>query len=96
MPQYLTFPDLASAQARSAEQAKALGCDSTTPYWWAVQPLTDGTAAIVIDTVRADFAAVHPKGLGLTSNEIKGIVTEAVISPKLPSIADAMAEQGKT
>lgn len=93
MPQqYLTFPDIASAQARSAEQAKALGCDGTTQYWWSVQPLIDGTAAVVVDTDRPEFGATHPqKGVGLGKGERDALQSKAAITPKLPGSDAAVA-----
>ena len=64
---YLPQPTLTAAQARSNQQALALGCDGVlTQYWWPVQQLTDGTAAIVItpgtpfDATTSNMVATDP------------------------------------
>lgn len=85
--QYLPEPDLATCQARSAAQCQALGCDSTgTVYWWICQPLTDGAAAVRVETDRPDFGAVHPRGPGLTAPEQSALVVRTAMSTKLPDI----------
>lgn len=84
--QYLQQPDIAACLARSAAQCVALGCDGKqTVYWWVCQPLTDGTAAIVIDTTRLEFGAVSPKGPGLNASEQQALQSNAAISAKLPA-----------
>lgn len=90
--QYLPQPDIATCLARSTAQCQALGCDGKqTVYWWACQPLTDGTAAVVIDTTRPEFGAVNPKGPGLNEAEQQALQSKAAISAKLPVAADPAA-----
>lgn len=36
MTSYLVFPDLALAEARSHQQAVAMGCTGETEYWWSI------------------------------------------------------------
>jgi hypothetical protein len=47
---YLVFSDIASAQARSQQQAAADGCapNGETKYWWPVVTGPAGQAALVI------------------------------------------------
>jgi hypothetical protein len=66
-------------------QAKALGCDSTTPYWWAVQSLMDGTSAVQIDD--GNFALVHPTlKFGLSTLEQGNVLSRSDMGVKLPDI----------
>lgn len=94
--QYLPQADMATCLARSAAQCQALGCDGKqTVYWWECQPLTDGTAAVVIDTTRPEFGAVSPKGPGLNAAEQQTLQSKAAISAKLPVAADPAAATTK-
>lgn len=83
---YLVEPSLPSAQARSAAQCAALGCVENTQYWWSVQPLTDGTAAVVIEPSGAysQQTTVGSVTAGLTSAEIAALKTADQIAPLLP------------
>jgi hypothetical protein len=88
---YLAQPDLPTAQARSNQQARTLGCDGVlTQYWWSVQPLTDGTAAIVImpgtpfDVTTSN--AVSPQPVGLTADEQASLQGRAQLGTLLPNI----------
>lgn len=65
MTSYLIFPDLASAQARSQQQAQAKGCAGTTDYWWAqiVNPSTNQAALVIEDAPRADGSDYTANGL---------------------------------
>lgn len=99
---YLPQPTLAAAQARSNQQALALGCDGVlTKYWWPVQQLTDGTAAIVItpdtpyDVTTSNMVAIQP--VGLTSDEQTALQGRADLGTLLPDIitqADFQAALG--
>lgn len=85
--QYLPQIDLTTCRQRSAQQCQALGCDGRkTIYWWDCAALTDGAAAVVIDPTRQDFAAVHPKGMGLTAAEQAALQTRTQLGTKLPDI----------
>jgi hypothetical protein len=75
MPSYLTFPDLSSAQARSAQRALALGCDGvTTEYWWPIVALANGGAALVI----AEDGDYGPAGL--SAAERAALVAEVTLA----------------
>lgn len=93
-PSYLVMPDQASALARSQQQCQALGCDGVkTRYWWGVQPLSDGTAALVIDQAGASAAtttsAKAPQPTGLSAAEQSFLQSAAAIAPLLPVVAPA-------
>lgn len=85
---YLVLPDLKTAQDRSAQQCAALKCDGVnTKYWWPVQPLTDGTAAIVIDPA-GPFGSSHTvngKAGALTPGEVSALKTPAQVAPVMPA-----------
>jgi hypothetical protein len=40
---YLSEPDLATAEARSAQQCAVMSCQPPTLYWWSVLTLPCGT-----------------------------------------------------
>jgi hypothetical protein len=76
MTSYLIFDNLALAQARSAQQAEALGCEPGTTYWWAQieHPITHQGA------LRIDGSAPYGPA-GLTPGEITSLVAEASMDP---------------
>lgn len=87
---YLPQADLATAQARSQTQCAALGCDGVqTTYWWQVQPLSDGTAAVV----------VQPSGpfgpAALTAPEQSALVSPTVLGTKIPTVISLPAFQAR-
>jgi len=87
MSTYLIFPSIAAAQAASNSQASALGCDGiTTKYWWAVQPLTDGTCALVINpgTQFDTDVTVGKLTAGLTAGQKSAIINAVTAGTKLP------------
>jgi hypothetical protein len=88
---YLVQANLSLAQERSAQQAAALGCDQVfTRYWWAIMPLKDGTAAVVIQpgTPFDVTASTKTKPTsGLTTQEQSGLKTATEIQPLLPTLA---------
>jgi hypothetical protein len=92
---YLPQPSVAAAQARSNQQALALGCDGiTSVYWWPVQPLTDGTATLVITPGTAQDVVTSTKkvlNVGLTAQEQSTIQTRAQLGTKLSSIVTLAA-----
>lgn len=77
MTSYLIFPDLASAQARSQQQAIAKGCTGTTEYWWGqiTNPSTGQAALVIEDAVRPDGSDYTSNGL--TASEIAALVPAA-------------------
>jgi hypothetical protein len=92
-PQYLVLADQPTAAARSQSQCTAVGCDGTlTKYWWSVQPLTDGTAAVVIQPATV-YDVKPPSGIGkcatcgLTVQEQAVLKTQAQVAPLLPAPA---------
>jgi hypothetical protein len=90
---YLVEPSLAAAQARSAEQCKAMGCTPpSTEFWWDVKQLPDGTAAVVIQA-DGPYAAEHTiKGrtAGLSKAEIRSLKTARQLGHKLPPDDEAL------
>lgn len=80
MTSYLIFPDLASAEARSQQQAQAKGCAGTTDYWWAqiVNPVTNQAALVIEDAVRPDGSDYTSRGL--TPAEIATLVLKAAMA----------------
>lgn len=70
---YMTFPTLAQAHARSQQACVQYACNGVTTEWWAVVPLTDGTAALEIQNtgIYGKTAVVGPcaVGCGLTPAE---------------------------
>jgi hypothetical protein len=99
---YLPQPTLAAAQARSNQQALALGCDGVrTKYWWAVQaystPDTNGNmAAIIINTGTAfGMTTTNAKvavPTGLTVPEQATLQTVAQVAPLLPVVAGLQSQ----
>lgn len=96
--QYLEYPSMAECKARSAKQWQdicaqpGMRCGPGTTENWSCQPLNDGkSAALVIEDDRPDFAATHPKGVGLNAGEKAALQSKAAISPKLP-VADVAAD----
>lgn len=84
---YLVHPTAQIALARSRAQAIALKCDGiNTQYWWRVQPLTDGTAAIVIESTGPFGTGVTINGFTgtLTGQETAALLSKATITPLLP------------
>lgn len=91
-PSYFVMADMASALARSQQQCQALGCDGVkTRYWWSVQPLIDGTAALVIDQsgpgAATTTSAKAPQPTGLSPAEQSSLQSAAAIAPLLPVVA---------
>jgi hypothetical protein len=76
MTSYLIFDSLALAQARSAQQDEALGCEPGTTFWWVqIEHPTTHQGALQID-------AGGPYGSdGLTPTEIASLVAEAEMGP---------------
>ena len=76
MTSYIIFDGLALAQARSAQQAEALGCEPGTTYWWAqIEHPTTHQGALRIEA-SGDFGSA-----GLTPTEIASLVAEASMDP---------------
>jgi len=76
MTSYLIFDSLALAQARSAQQAEALGCEPGTTYWWAQieHPSTH------LGALRIDDGAPYGSA-GLTPTEVASLVDEGSMDP---------------
>jgi hypothetical protein len=73
MTSYLVLESLALAQARSAQQAEALGCEPGTTYWWAqIEHPTTQRGALGIE---ADGA------FGPAAEEIAALVPAASMDP---------------
>lgn len=100
---YLVHPDLKTAQDRSSAQAIALGCGrdpaDVTKLWWDVQPLTDGSAAIVVipgtqsdATVSNAFARIP---VGLDVKEQGGLQPRAILATLLPDILPSATFLGR-
>lgn len=85
---YLLQPTLKDAQIRSQQQAEALDCDGVyTIFWWAIQPLTNGMVAIIIQP-KTPFDVItntttKPTS-GLTAQEQASLQTATQIQPLLP------------
>jgi hypothetical protein len=81
MTSYLIFSDLASAQARSHQQAVAKGCTGDTDYWWAqiVNQSTGQAALIIEDAVRANGSDYT--SAGLSDTEKAALVPQAIMDP---------------
>lgn len=97
---YLLLPDMVACLAKSAAQCQALGCDKTTTYWWACQPLTDGTAAIEVRPGDPQFDktttnAVAKSPVGLSASEQSALQTKAQMGAKLPAADAADAAPAK-
>jgi len=76
MTSYLIFDSLALAQARSAQQAEALGCEPGTTYWWVqIEHPTTHQGALQIDA-----GGLYGSD-GLTPAEITSLVAEAEMDP---------------
>jgi hypothetical protein len=76
MTSYLVFDSLALAQARSAQQAEALGCEPGTTYWWAqIEHPTTQQGALRIEADGAFGRA------GLAAEEIAALVPAASMDP---------------
>ena len=89
---YLVEPTLAAAQTRSQQQCTILACDGVkTIYWWYVQPLTNGTAAIQINTsgLYGVTTTIKSSTAGLSPAEILALVSAASIAPLLPVVVVA-------
>lgn len=56
---HITFPNAASARARTRAEALARSCGPVTLYWWQVHERPDGTDACVVTA-----AADPPKSSG--------------------------------
>lgn len=87
---YLTFPTLAQAHARSKQACQQYGCDGRlTREWWAVVPLTNGTAALEIQNVGiyGKTAVIGPcaVGCGLTPAEQSSLKMVAQMGSLLPN-----------
>jgi hypothetical protein len=87
---YLVLPTLQGAQARSQTQCAEVGCDGVqTIYWWEVDALTDGTAAIAIQPSgpygKMAVAKACAAGCGLSPSEIAATVSAASLGGLLPS-----------
>ena len=88
---FLGEPDLAAANARSAAQCNALGCDGVrSVYWWPVWPvwpLSDGTAAVeILASAPYGASATTLKGTaGLSTAERAALVPYSTIAPLLPA-----------
>jgi hypothetical protein len=66
---YLIFPDFASAQSRSHQQAIAKGCTGETQYWWeCIANVATGQGAVGI----ADSGDYDSSGL--TEAEVAALV----------------------
>lgn len=77
---YLPEATKSAAQTRSQQECTNRGCDGVqTVYWWDVQPLTDGTATIVI-APSGDFG-----GSTLTAPEQASLTTANALGTKLPT-----------
>jgi len=88
----LSFADMASAQARSAQLATHMGCDGVlTQFWHECDPLTDGTAILVVQgrptnpqpwsstvTYSAGSAATYTTTSGTPPNQV--ITIHVVVS----------------
>jgi hypothetical protein len=82
MSKYFVMANVVSAKARSQAQCNSLGCDHTrSTFWWEVVPLTDGTAAVRVQSsgVYGNAATIGPcaVGCGLTPAEILTLQTAA-------------------
>lgn len=80
MTSYLILPSLAAAQARSAQQATALGCEPGTTYWWAqVEHPATHQAALRIEGSGAYGPSTTADGVtaGLTTDETAALVPAA-------------------
>jgi hypothetical protein len=94
---YLVEPDLPTAQARSAALWQSVECQpqpqcdaaQITKYLLPVQPLTDGTAAVVVPAGAAP-GALFVRGDGVTASltapEQAALATAATLLTKLPWI----------
>lgn len=78
---YLPETNVATAQTRSQTACQSQTCDGVqTIYWWQVQGLTDGTAAIVIQP-----SGPYSNTL-LTGSEQAAVVTATSLGTKLPTV----------
>lgn len=87
---YMVFPTLAQAHTRSQQACAQYGCVApNTREWWAVVPLTDGTAALEIRNVGiyGKTAIVGPcaVGCGLTPAEQASLKPVFQMSGLLPN-----------
>lgn len=93
-PSYLVFPTPAEAIARTEAQCVQYGCTGTTDYWWAVQELTDGTAALVIQASGpyGPSANIGPctANCGLTAAEVTALKSAADLGTRLPDPSTPM------
>lgn len=100
---YLIHPDRKAAEDRSSAQAAALGCGQgiadVTKLWWSVQPLTDGSAAIVVipdtqhDAMASNAFARVP--VGLDTKEQSNLKPRLVMGTLLPNILPAATFLGR-
>lgn len=90
---YVVLPNIAAAQARSAAQCAALGCTGGTKYWWQVQPLTDGTAALRVEATGpfSESTTVGGHAAGLNAAEHSAKVGYGAMSTKLPWVVSEPA-----
>jgi hypothetical protein len=84
------LPEVTSNAAllRSQTQCQALRCDGVfTKYWWTVQPLTDGTAALVIQpgTPYDITDTVSGRTGALTAPEQTAVVPRSTIQSLIPA-----------
>lgn len=89
---YAVFPNMAQAQAKSAQAAQQLGCDGVnTRYWWQIIPLNDGSAAVVLDLddpmFGTDITLKNGKTINLNTAEKAALKTEAQMAGLLPNPA---------
>lgn len=86
---YMVFPTLAQAHTRSQQACVQYGCTGVTREWWAVVPLTDGTAALEIRNtgIYSKTAVVGPcaVGCGLTPAEQASLKPVFQMSGLLPN-----------
>ena len=94
---YLVFASLAAAQARSAQQATANGCDGVlTKYWWSFGGGASGIGGIVPPTALAGAVVLGPLApydeTYLTATEKAAVQTEAALTAlgwKFPNATSA-------
>lgn len=93
-PAYLVHPDMAACLARSAAQCQRLGCQPGTTYWWSCEPLTDGTASVVIRPGDPDFGSTT-RGQGLNAAEITALKNRPALGTKLRDVIPSAAFLGR-
>lgn len=98
--QYLPQTSAAAAATRSQQMCAAAKCDGQfTKYWWPVQPLTDGTASIVIIPGTSFDQMWDRMGAcatcALTPAEKSAVVPASSLGTKLPWVLTSAAFQAR-